>query len=212
MKMDFNKLMARMRELDAPVNECGMPPTPSMASPTTPPVTPPSMSVNINAQGMDNIKSMMDLLSKVNPDMMPKNDTPMPTMISPGLRMAALRDKMLPPPDDMDGEEDDDVSRAHGDIDNDGDHDMDDHDLEKDNTKEASSGGFDSATTEPDPDIKDMSAAIPSGDDLHKTKKSFSGKPYRGDNPMAAGAYESTDLRAQIEAELTRQLAEIKSQ
>jgi hypothetical protein len=209
MTMDFNKLMARMRELDAPVNECGMPPTPSMSSPT-PPVTPPSMSVNINAQGMDNIKSMMDLLSKVNPDMMPKNDAPMPTMVDPAIRMAALRDKMLPPPEDMDGE--DDVSKAHGDLDNDGDHDMDDHDLEKDNTKEAASGGFDSATTEPDPDIKDMSAAIPDGDDLHKTKKSFSGKPYRGDNPMAAGAFESTDLRAQIEAELTRQLAEIKGQ
>ena len=188
--MDFNKLMSRMRELDAPVNECGMPPTPSMTSHETAPVSPPSMSVNINAQGMDNIKSMMDLLSKVNPDMMPKTDTPpMPSMVEPAIRMAALRDKMLPPPEDMDGEED-------GDSD--------------DDTKEAASGGFDSASTTPEPDIKDMSAAIPDGDDLHKTKKSFSGKPYRGDNPMAAGAYESTDLRAKIEAELSRQLAEIK--
>jgi len=49
------------------------------------------------------------------------------------------------------------------------------------------------ASTTPDPTVYDMDAAVPSGDDLHKEKKSFSGKPYRGDNPMAAGAYESVE-------------------
>jgi hypothetical protein len=49
------------------------------------------------------------------------------------------------------------------------------------------------------------------GNDLHKQKKSFSGKPYRGDNPMAAGAYESKEqLRAGIRAELMQRLAEAK--
>jgi hypothetical protein len=51
---------------------------------------------------------------------------------------------------------------------------------------DASSGGFDSATTEPNPLTAPIHAAIPSGDDLHKSKDSFSDKPYRGDNPMAA--------------------------
>jgi hypothetical protein len=56
----------------------------------------------------------------------------------------------------------------------------------------------------------DLDAAIPDGNDLNKPKKSFSGKPYRGDNPMAASAFESTDLRAQIKAELAQRLAEAK--
>ena len=30
-----------------------------------------------------------------------------------------------------------------------------------------------------------LAAAIPSGDDMHRAKKSYSDKPYRGDNPMA---------------------------
>jgi hypothetical protein len=37
----------------------------------------------------------------------------------------------------------------------------------------------------PNEKIGPISAAIPSGDDLHKSKQSYSDKPYRGDNPMA---------------------------
>jgi hypothetical protein len=48
---------------------------------------------------------------------------------------------------------------------------------------------------------------------LNKPKKSFSGKPYRGDNPMADGAYESKEqLRASIKEELRRRLSEAKSE
>lgn len=79
--MDFNQLMAKMRELDAPtqvapqsaVQECGdmagagMPPP--MNTPVQPPPSHPSMSVNLNAQGMDNIESLLKLMTKVNPDM-----------------------------------------------------------------------------------------------------------------------------------------------
>lgn len=50
---------------------------------------------------------------------------------------------------------------------------------------DASGGGFDDATTEPNTLTAPVHAAIPSGDDLHKSKDSFSDKPYRGDNPMA---------------------------
>lgn len=77
--MDFNQLMAKMRELDAPtqvapqaaVQECGdmaggMSP---MNTSVQPPPAHPSMSVNLNAQGMDNIESLLKLMTKVNPDM-----------------------------------------------------------------------------------------------------------------------------------------------
>jgi len=37
----------------------------------------------------------------------------------------------------------------------------------------------------PDEEYADIDAVIASGDDLHKAKKSYSDKPFRGDNPMA---------------------------
>lgn len=37
----------------------------------------------------------------------------------------------------------------------------------------------------PDEKIAGLDAVIASGDDLHKVKKSYSDKPFRGDNPMA---------------------------
>jgi hypothetical protein len=92
------------------------------------------------------------------------------------------------------------------DQDGDGDHDMDDHDMEKKDKEEA----FGNSLDDSEPETMDMDAAIRDGNDLHKQKKSFSGKAYRGDNPMAAGAYESVDLRAQIRAELQQRLAEAK--
>ena len=116
--MDFHQLVARMQELDRPVaevqtQECGMPPsmTPPMSPPpmsSQPPVPPPSMSVNLNAQGMDNIKDMLNLWMKVNPDMMPRDPTPVPTM-SPIASVTSIRPslpplKMLP---DFDADNDD---------------------------------------------------------------------------------------------------------
>ena len=77
--MDFNKLMQTMRELDRPVGEakvqeCGMDtpmmsPVPPLGGMTQPPPAHPSMSLNLNAQGMDNIESLLKLMTKVNPDM-----------------------------------------------------------------------------------------------------------------------------------------------
>lgn len=37
----------------------------------------------------------------------------------------------------------------------------------------------------PDEHTQDLDAVIASGDDLHKAKRSYSDKPFRGDNPMA---------------------------
>ena len=248
--MDFNQLMARMRELDQPTNEggCGMdsPMAPPMSSPMsmTPPkpdTPPPSMSINLNAQGMDNIESLMKLVTKVNPSM----DKPMmpPTIsIEPmdkpaGMPpMGGLGDldrgplKMLPDldadNDDMPGGEMDSDYDDSGDLDahekdhadekpliktldrdDDGDHDMDDDDAEKKEKDEA----FGNSVDDSEPGYKTIADVMNKGNDLNRPKKSFSGKPYRGDNPMAAGAYESKEqLRAGIRAELMQRLAEAK--
>ena len=146
-----------MAELDQPTTEAcgdpvGMPSSPMVApdSARAPDAPPPSMSVNLNAQGMDNIEQMMKLFQKVNPDMMPKTDLPMPSMSSPDIK--PITSKLM----GTDAPE-----------------------------KEAADGNFSNATTEPNIDIKDVSASVPDGDDLHRSKKSYSDKPYRGDNPMA---------------------------
>lgn len=102
--MDFNRLLQRIAEIDQSTNEgCG-----EMApSPMTPPaatVQPPSMSVNLNAQGMDNIESLMKLMTKVNPDMI---NQPMPTTKPVG---------MIMPPIDMDGNDDGDLDGTKSEI------------------------------------------------------------------------------------------------
>jgi hypothetical protein len=235
--MNFNDLMQKMRELDQPVVQaeaCGdpMPPMSPMSSPMSakPDTPPPSLSINLNAQGMDNIESIMKLMTKVNPDMI-NQPSPMPMSMpisiskpSP-IGMGPLGNldsgplKMLP---DMDSDNDDmpggkmdlppDHDKDHAmvkalDKDDDGDHDMDDHDAEKKDKEEAFGNSVDGS----EPEYADISASIPDGNDMHKPKKSFSGKPYRGDNPMAAGAYESKDqLRASIREELLQRLAEAK--
>jgi len=274
--MDFNQLMARMRELDqpaqaqvqeaTPVGECGDPmmgqSSMGMNNQMPPPPAHPSMSVNLNAQGMDNIESLMKLMTKVNPDMinqpMPKaieiEPMGMPSLTPPGPSISSIGDlgnldagplKMLPDLDkdephsepdadnmggasDMDADnmppmgdlDRDDVTKAMGDIDGDGDHDMDDHEAEKDDDSEDSQddekkkdeaygNSVEGSAGEDYKDIDYMVNKLAGG--MNEPKKSYSGKPYRGDNPMAAGAYESKDaLRASIRSELQQRLAEAK--
>jgi hypothetical protein len=276
--MDFNQLMARMRELDqptqaqvesAPVAECGDPmmgQSPmGMNNQMPPPPAHPSMSVNLNAQGMDNIESLMKLMTKVNPDMinqpMPKaieiEPIGMPSLTPPGPSISGIGDlgnldagplKMLPdldkdkphdepdadnmggpsdmdadnmpPMGDLDSDDGDDVTKAMGDIDGDGDHDMDDHEAEKDgpegdepeDDEEKKEEFGNSIAGSPGSDYKDVDYMVNKlAGGMNKPKKSFSGKPYRGDNPMAAGAYESRDaLRASIRSELQQRLAEAR--
>ena len=222
--MNFQELLAKMQELDRPATEaCGDSPMPMgmPPMPEKPDAPPPSMSVNLNAQGMDNIEELMKLMTKVNPDMInqpaPMNsisiepmDKPMgglpPLKMLPDMDSEPDTDNM-PPMGDLDRDDGDDVSKAMGDIDSDGDHDIDDHDAEKKEKDEA----FGNSLNGSEPEYAGMDAATPNGNDLNKPKKSFSGKPYRGDNPMAAGAYESKEqLRAGIRAELMQRLAEAK--
>ena len=277
--MDFNQLMARMRELDqpaqaqvqeaTPVGECGDPmmgqSSMGMNNQMPPPPAHPSMSVNLNAQGMDNIESLMKLMTKVNPDMinqpMPKaieiEPMGMPSLTPPGPSISSIGDlgnldagplKMLPdldkdephsepdadnmggpsdmdadnmpPMGDLDRDDSDDVTKAMGDIDGDGDHDMDDHEAEKDDDSkdpeddekkkdEDYGNSVEGSAGEDYKDIDYMVNKLAGG--MNEPKKSYSGKPYRGDNPMAAGAYESRDaLRASIRSELQQRLAEAK--
>ena len=278
--MDFNQLMARMRELDqptqaqvqeaTPVGECGDPMMGQssmgmMGNQMPPPPAHPSMSVNLNAQGMDNIESLMKLMTKVNPDMinqpMPKaveiEPIGMPSLTPPGPSISSIGDlgnldagplKMLPdldkdephdepdadnmggpsdmdadnmpPMGDLDSDDGDDVTKSMGDIDGDGDHDMDDHEAEKEEPEdkepeddEEKKEGFGNAVAgSPGSDYKDVDYMVNKlAGGMNKPKKSFSGKAYRGDNPMAAGAYESRDaLRASIRSELQQRLAEAK--
>jgi hypothetical protein len=207
--MDFNQLMAKMRELDQPTQEaCGdaMPASPMTPTSSEPPVSPPSMSVNLNAQGMDNIESLLKLMTKVNPDMMPKDPTPMPSLSAPPSIMSITPSeppmKMLPdlsdePSDDSDNKVDI-IQKSMGDIDADGDMDADDKKKDKE----------EAYANEPDEKYMGIDAAIPDGNDLNKPKGTHP-KVAGGDNPMQR--MESGDLRAQIRAELMQRLSEAKS-
>lgn len=219
--MNFQELLAKMQELDRPATEaCGDSPMPMSMPPMPdkPDTPPPTMSINLNAQGLDNIEELMKLVKSVNPDM-DKPESPISSISIapmdkpmgglPPLKMLPDMDTELdmPPMGDLDRDDGDDVSKAMGDVDSDGDHDMDDHDAEKKEKDEAFGNSVDGS----EPEYAGIDAAIPDGNDLNKPKKSFSGKPYRGDNPMAAGAYESKEqLRASIREELLQRLAEAK--
>ncbi len=232
--MNFNELMAKMRELDEPAptqsispetTECGDMPGP-MGSPMStsmpkPDAPPPSMSINLNAQGLDNIEELMKLIKQVNPDMekpaagMPSM-APMPSITSlPPLKMLPDMDNEpdieidKPGPDIMNkpDDSDDGVSKAQGDVDNDGDHDMDDHDMEKKKGKE-DEAFMNSPEGGSDTEVRDVDDVIMRGNDIHKPKGTYP-KVAGADNPMQR-TQESTDLRSQIRAELQRRLAEAK--
>ena len=223
--MNFQELLAKMQELDRPATEaCGDSPMPMsmpMGMPEKPDTPPPTMSINLNAQGLDNIEELMKLVKSVNPDMdKPESpisaisiepmDKPMgglpPLKMLPDMDSEPDTDNM-PPMGDLDRDDGDDITKSMGDIDDDGDHDIDDHDAEKKEKDEA----FGNSLNGSEPEYAGMDAAVRDGNDMHKPKKSFSGKPYRGDNPMAAGAYESKEqLRASIREELLQRLSEAK--
>jgi hypothetical protein len=239
--MDFHQLLAKMQELDSPAEEnitnemgCGMePPVPPMSQ-EPPPAPHPSMSVNLNAQGMENIENLMKLFQRVNPDMMPKTSIPAPSLTSapsiisikpsePSLKMLPDMDadNDLKPGGELDLDNDDSDYDNDGkldphekdhsdekpllrslDLDKDGDHDLDDHGLEKKNKDEA-------YANEPD-EISVKTGAFPfdaKGNDLHKSKGTYP-KVSGADNPMQK--MENSDLRSQIRAELQKRLSESK--
>lgn len=72
--MDFNKLFGRIRDIDqgkktVVAEQCG---TPMEMESNMPPPTPPvSMSVNLNAQGIDQIKDLLNLMNKADSPLAP---------------------------------------------------------------------------------------------------------------------------------------------
>lgn len=202
---------------DGTIEECPMDSMPSPMS-KTPEAPAPSMSLNLNAQGMDNIESLMKLMTKVNPDMINQPTVgipPLPTLSAPDTiaSMSNLNSgplKMLPDFDldnDMKpgGEMDlpPDHNKDHAmvkalDKDMDGDHDMDDHDAEKKKEAFANSAG------DSEPEYMDIDSVLPNGNDLNRPKKTFP-KVAGGDNPMQKDAF-----RESIRAELQKKLNEAK--
>lgn len=241
--MNFYDLLSKLNTIDsAPVEQItpeggcgmpspGMPPMGSMSKPDTPP---PSMSVNINAQGLENIEDMMKLFTRVNPDMMPKVPEPMPSMsiIAPmggdkpmDAPMPKPINKLLPDfdaeNDDMPGGEMDSDYNKDGQLDpHEKDHasekpllrslDLDkdgDHDMDDhDMEKKNKDEAWENEPQETDYDVDYMVNKLAGG--MNRSQDTYP-KVSDGDNPMQKIKQEG-DLRAQIRAELQQRLAEAK--
>jgi hypothetical protein len=231
--MNFQELLARMQELDAPkavqpvetaAEDCGMPMAPSMPPK---PEDKPSMTVNITAQG-DAIEDILKLMAKVNPDMNKASDAPsMPAPMPMPITIKPIN-KLIP---DFDGDNDDKPGgemdsdyngdgkldrheKDHADekpllktldIDHDGDHDMDDHDMEKDDEEDKE----EAYANEPDEDERDIEFMTKKMSGGMNRMKATHPKVAGGDNPMQR-VKEGEDLLASIRAELLRALEETK--
>lgn len=148
-------------QLNENIEECGMA-GPMSSAPSSPPV---SMSVNLNAQGVDNIKELLNLMRTADADHGAPQGMPMPAV---GLDMPIKVTKI--------GGDDEPKSMP----DKGGDRGMAQiRDLisKADKPEEA-------YANEPDEKYADISASVPSGDDLHK-QKSMHRATAGGDNPMA---------------------------
>lgn len=219
--MDLQQLLDRMKQIENTTTETSQPindgcgdPTPYM--PPKPDTPPPSMSVNLNAHGLDDIQSMMKLLTKVNPDMMPQADRAM----SPAPTVAAIKPMIEPLKmiADFDADNDDriggekdislppDHDRDHAmiktlDKDGDGDHDMDDHRMDK---KEA----YANEPNEEEKSVDYMLNKLAGG--MNKGHGTYP-KVSDGDNPMQkVTRMGESELRDQIRNDLRKRLAEIK--
>jgi hypothetical protein len=245
--MDFNQLLAKMRDLDQPTTQsmpateaCGDAPMPMSMPPSVnsqPPPSHPSMSVNLNAQGMDNIESLMKLMTKVNPDMINQPSkmmpmTAMPSLTPPGPSISAIGDlgnldagplKMLPDldmdkphdepdADNMGGPSDMDADNMPGDNDLDkirGDQD-DDEDQGDDRGMEKDDEKKNEYANEPEEKYKDIDYMVNKLAGGMNGPKGTYPKVAGGDNPMQR--VEAVDLRTSIRNELRDRLAEAKSE
>jgi hypothetical protein len=222
--MDLQQLLDRMKQIEGTTTEVSQPvndgcgdPMPYM--PPKPETPPPSMSVNLNAHGLDDIESMMKLLTKVNPDMMPVVNKAMPsvsaapaiTSIKPMLEPLKMMVDFDADNDDRVGGEKDmglppDHDRDHAivktlDKDGDGDHDIDDHRMDK---KEAYANEPNEEEKSVDYVLNKIAGGMNKG---HGTYPKVSD----GDNPMQkVTRMGESELRDQIRNDLRKRLAEIK--
>ena len=248
--MDFNQLLAKMRELDQPTAQsatateaCGDAPMPMSMPPSAndqPPPSHPSMSVNLNAQGMDNIESLMKLMTKVNPDMINQPDkmmpmpsmTAMPSLTPPGPSISAIGDlgnldagplKMLPDLDMDEPHDEPDADNMGGPSDMDSDNMPGDNDLDKVRGDQDGDGDhdMDDHDVEKDDDKKNEYANEPEEEykdiDYMVNKLAGGMNGPKGTYPKVAGGdnpmqrVEAVDLRTSIRNELRSRLAEVKS-
>ncbi len=165
--MNFNDLYKKIADLDKPVvtesqvEEGGCGDMPPMA----PPPAEPSMSVNLNAQGLDNIADILKLIAKVNPDAA-KPDMPELTIAPSISAIKPLDDKPKLLPDLSD---------------------------EKDSMdpKKEKEEGFQDATTAPDPEYRDtdfMVNKLSGGLGKQQTMRKHGYK--HGDNPLSMESVE----------------------
>jgi hypothetical protein len=154
---------------ESAVAECGMPPMMG-GQPSSPPVT---MNVSVNASGTENIRDLLDLLK--GGDMMGGDDAvsgPVGAVLSVDSEEENPMD-MLARDDDERGEEDDDMIKFGN---------------EKEVEEEADGGGFDRASTTPDPQTAPLGAAFPKGNDIHSKGGNEVPKVNGGGNPYTVTA------------------------
>ena len=167
--MQMIDVMKRLAELDSKnpsivkenqqVEECGIMPERGMMGgmPERPPMP---ASINMTAGSGDELSDMLATIMQLAGRKAPGAEEPMgaepaialtaePEMTG-GDAMRSMMDKLNPMDGDDQGPDQgsDDVSAAHGDVDNDGDHDMDDHNAEKDE-KETDEGQYDNSPADP---------------------------------------------------------------
>jgi hypothetical protein len=250
--MDFNQLLAKMRDLDQPTTQsipateaCGDSPMPMSMPPSMNDQAPPahpSMSVNLNAQGMDNIESLIKLMTKVNPDMInqPSKMMPMPSMTAmpsltpPGPSISAIGDlgnldagplKMLPDLDMDEPHDEPDADNMGGPSDGDSDNMPGDIDLDKDSSdRDDQDDQDDDNGMEKDDDDEKKNEYVNEPEEEYKDIDYMVNKLAGGMNgpkgtyPKVAGGdnpmqrVEAVDLRTSIRNELRNRLAEAKSE
>lgn len=173
---------------DGSVEECPMAPAP-MSSVGHDDGPKPTVSINLNAQGIDDIAELMKLMTKVNPDMinqpekpaaitalsLPSNDRPE----LPPLKMLPDYDAEQGPEDNKDDSEDKEKEEAFG-----------------------------NSLNDSEPEVKDTDYMVNKlAGGMNKPKQMVKHSYKQGDNPMAMP---EGDLRAAIRAELLQRLAEAK--
>jgi hypothetical protein len=150
--MQMIDVLKRLAELDSQnpnivkesvqVEECGMMPgmVPEMGMDLAPEKPSMPASINMTAGSGDELSNMLATIMQLAGQNKPVSAAPELDNTPPAAgtlepagapsaadSMRSVIDKLNP----MDDEGGDDVSKSHGDLDNDGDHDMDDHDMEK---------------------------------------------------------------------------------
>jgi len=216
--MDLQQLLSRMKQIESGTKESTQPITDgcgdSMPMMPPKPETPaPSMSVNLNAHGLDDIESMIKLLTKVNPDMMPPSGSDLPKVMTAKPMLEPLKmmiDYDADNDDKIGGEKDMSLPPDHDkdhiivktlDKDGDGDHDMDDHRMDK---KEA----YENEPNEEEKDVDYLLNKIAGG--MNRSQATYP-KVADGDNPMQrVKESNDDDLRERIKQDLRRHLDEVK--